>query len=416
MPPPGDALASIDRWLGRVPRDRHLAIVLGASVNGLSWVRSLGRRGVPVLLIDGEPLIGRYSRYCTSVEISRDGQETAALLTFLDAVADRLDKPALLFSTSDHYCSLVTDNEARLATRFRFIMPMASTMRAIVDKSLQYRVAQDAGLDIPRTAFPQNVREIDDIAAAFLFPAILKPYQPDDRPAEMRNKSIKVMVANTAAELRDGFVRAADLGIRMMVQEIVPGDDSALFGYWGFWDADGVERAWVTKRKLRQSPPRFGDACCQITLDAPEVLDLSRRLLRAFEYRGFAGVEFKLDPRDGKYRLMEMNPRTEAGNQLAISAGVDFPWIGYQYLTRTPEMPPVDFGQSFRRGVQYLNEEGDLKTFLSMRREGNMSAVRWLRSVASTRAWALGALDDPMPLLMMAGRIARAAARRAIGR
>ncbi|MDB4876554.1 MAG: hypothetical protein JWM41_3000 [Gemmatimonadetes bacterium] len=411
-----DALASIDRWLGKLTGERQLAVVMGASVNGLSWVRSLGRHGVPVLLIDGEPLIGRYSRYATSVQIARDAGETEAVLEFLNGVRERLDAPALLFSTSDHYCSLITDNSERLESGFRFLLPKVGTMRSIVDKSVQYKIAQDAGIDIPLTFFPTTVGDIDKFSAQLTYPAILKPCQPDQRPAEMRNKSIKVMVANAPQELREGFARAADIGIRMMVQEIVPGDDSAIYGYWGFWDAEGVERAWVTRRKLRQCPPKFGDGCCQVTMDTPEVLELSRRLLRAFEYQGFSGVEFKLDPRDGKYRLMEINPRTEAGNQLAISAGVDFPWIGYQYLSARADGAAVDFGGPFKRGMQYVNEEGDLKAFLAMRQSGEITASAWLRSFGSSRSYALGAWDDPMPLLVMAGRIARAAARRGVGR
>jgi D-aspartate ligase len=412
----GGAFASVERWLGQLDDKYALAVVMGASVNGLSWVRSLGRHGVPVLLIDGEPLIGRYSRYAKSVEIARDTNETERVLAFLDAVRARLHAPGLLFSTSDHYCSMLTENAEHLEQGYRFLLPTASTMRSIVDKSLQYRIAQEAGIDIPVTFFPESVADLDAIGSRLSYPAILKPCTPDSRPAEMRNKSIKVMVANSPKELREGFARAADLGIRMMVQEIVPGGDDAIWGYWGFWDADSVERAWVTRRKLRQIPPMFGDGCCQVTLDAPEVLELSRRLLRAFDYRGFSGVEFKLDPRDGKYRLMEINPRTEAGNQMAITAGVDFPWIGYQYLTQQDGGAPVDFGGPFRRGVQYVNEEGDLKAFLAMRQTGDITASTWLRSFSASRSYALGAWDDPMPLLVMAGRIARAAARRGAGR
>jgi D-aspartate ligase len=409
-------LDSVERWLAQQRSGQQLAIVLGASVNGLSWVRSLGRRGVPVLLVDGEPLIAKYSRYAKSIEIERTAGETEAVLEFFDHLATKLDRPGLLFPTSDHYCSLISENEERLKRSYRFVLPDVATMRSIVDKSVQYRIAQEAGIDIPLTEFPTSMAEIDAIAARISYPAILKPCKPDQRPAEMRNKSIKVMKANSAQELREGYSRALELGIQMMVQEIVPGDDTAIWGYFGFWDNDSVERAWITRRKLRQSPPMFGDGCCQVALDAPEVLELSRRLLAAFSYRGFSGVEFKRDPRDGKYRLMEINPRTEAGNQLAISAGVDFPWIGYQYLADKKAGAEVDYGGPFKRGVQYVNEEGDLKSFLAMRTSGDITASAWLRSFASSRSYALGAWDDPMPLVVMAGRIARAAARRTIGR
>jgi predicted ATP-grasp superfamily ATP-dependent carboligase len=65
-----------------------------------------------------------------------------------------------------------------------------------------------------------------------------------------------------------------------------------------------------TQERLRQFPPLFGDGSFQGTVDAPEVAELGRRLVRAFDDRGFAGIEFKFDARDGTYRLIEFNPRT----------------------------------------------------------------------------------------------------------
>ena len=94
-------------------------------------------------------------------------------------------------------------------------------------------------------------------------------------------------------------------------------------------------------------------------MEAPEVADLSRRLLRAFDYRGFVGVEFKLDATTGTHYLMEINPRTESGNQMAISGGVDLPWIGYRYLTGSDG--GAEPTRAFRPGVKFLNEELDVR-------------------------------------------------------
>ena len=227
----------------------------------------------------------------------------------------------------------------------------------------------------------------------------------------MREAGIKLMVADSAAELRAAYDRAVAMRLDVVLQEVVPGDDSAIYGYWGFWDAAGRERAWVTRRKIRQSPPGFGDGSLQRTVDAPEVAELSGRLVRALDYRGFASVEFKRDPRDDTLRLIEMNPRTESGNQLAISAGVDLPWIGYRYLVE--DATAID--AVAETGVQLVNEEWDLKAFLALRARGELSLCSWVTSLRGTSAFALGAWDDPMPLLIMAAKLGRAGLRRMIG-
>ena len=84
----------------------------------------------------------------------------------------------------------------------------------------------------------------------------------------------------------------------------------------------------------------FGDASFIQTVEAPEVSALSRQLLGALDFRGYAGLEFKLDARDNTYKFIELNPRSEGFVQVAVSAGLDLPWIGYAYLAEhTPPAP-----------------------------------------------------------------------------
>ena len=58
-------------------------------------------------------------------------------------------------------------------------------------------------------------------------------------------------------------------------------------------------------------------------------VDAALRLLRAFDFHGVSQVEFKRDPRDGRYKLMEVNPRLWLWHGLAASLGVDFARIAY---------------------------------------------------------------------------------------
>ena len=58
---------AIERVLRSTSAGKPPVVVFGASVNGLSFARSLGRRGIPVLLIDGARLIGTHTRYAATV-------------------------------------------------------------------------------------------------------------------------------------------------------------------------------------------------------------------------------------------------------------------------------------------------------------------------------------------------------------
>ena len=383
-------------------RGRPLAVILRASWNGLSFARSLGRRGIPVLLLESERFLGTYTRFGKVVILPPVDEDPHAWMRTLQFVGDRLPDRGVLMPMGDADTLLVSERASQLRPRFRFVVPPPETAVQIVDKRLQYAGARRAGVTVPGVHFPGSLEDVRRLSAEVPLPCLLKPYRSH---IGVKATGRKVAVVRSAGELIASYERLSALGVPVMVQEIIPGDDRALFGYLAFWDGEGREVAWLTKRKLRQNPPCFGDGSLQITVDAPEVAALSRRLLRAFDYRGFVGVEFKLDAADGTHYLMEVNPRTVSGNQLAMSAGVDFPWIGYRYLTGLA--PGNESTPTFRRRVKYMNEELDVLAYAALRRSDGMTFGQWVRSIRGTRSTAIWARDDPMPLVVGGWRFVR---------
>jgi len=385
----------LDGWLkstvgGALP----IAVVLGGGVHGLSYARSLGRRGVPVLVAESpQGFVGK-SRYVRSVTLGAPSENADEWVEFLVAVGKSLPQRGALFAVNDVLVELVAVHADRLEEWFHFVVPDAGVVRSILDKRFQYETARKAGVALPTTFFPESAAEVEEAAAMVRYPALFKPYEAASGRAQIRLKALR---AHEPDELVSCFRRFATSDTKFMVQEFVPGDDTALVGYLAFWDRDGRERAWMTKAKVRQYPSGVGDGSFQVSVTAPEVAEVSRCLLRAFKYRGLVSVEFKRDARDNSYQLMEINPRTVLGNPLAISAGVDFPWIVYRYLTRPDEHDaPV---QGFRVGVKHVNEELDLRAFLALRKERKLTSWQWIRQLAGARSWAVASIRDPQPLL-----------------
>ncbi len=356
------AWAHLEPWLDGQRGSGPVAVILGGETTGLSFVRSLARRGVPTVLIGSQRLPGTYTRFGHVTMLPAPEHHEDAWVAFLESLGSHLSEPGALFPTSDISTLIVARHEERFRRRFRFVVPSLAATSRITNKRAQYELARNVGIPIPRTDFPGSTEDVVALSSELAFPCLLKPYEAHvarDTFSRASFPSQKVFVADTPSDMVVAYERVTSLGVPVMIQELIPGEDDSLFGYLAFLDHTGRERAWITKRKLRQNPPRYGDGSLQVTVDAPEVAELSRRLLRALEYRGFASVEYKRDSRDGSYRLMEVNPRAISGNQLAIGAGVDFPWIGYRYLTGTyPESTPVVRG---RAGVKYVHEWSDFR-------------------------------------------------------
>jgi D-aspartate ligase len=394
---PTTITSAINTWLKKNKSKKVPAIVLGSSINGLSFARSLGRRGVPVMMLDNQQLLGSYSRYAMFMMLASPDTYADYWLTVLEWIASRLDAKAVLFTTSDAHCLLVAKYQKRLQSQFRFIVPQLETVEQILNKRQQYTIAQSAGIPIPKTYFPDTLEEGRELSQTLDYPCLLKPYTSYVGRRSIANQ--KVQVVNSATELVSAFERLNTNHAPFLVQEIIPGSDSMLYGYLSLFDAGGNELAWVSKKKLRQNPPGYGDGSVQITVDAPEMVQLSRQLLKTFNYRGFVNLEFKFDERDSTYRLIEINPRSAASTHVAISAGVDFPWVGYQHLLDNATSAP-----DFRRNITAFNEEWDLLAYLALRKTGALTFWGWLHSLAGAKP-AIAAWDDPLPFIMGGKRL-----------
>ena len=146
----------LDSWIQSRRTESPLAVILGGSVNGLSFARSLGRRRVPALMLAENRFLGIYTRYAKSIVLPAIDACPGEWLELLESVGSRLHTPGVLFATSDASCLLVARHEERLRRYFRFEMPDAQTIERIVNKRTQYEIARKAGIPIPETHFPET--------------------------------------------------------------------------------------------------------------------------------------------------------------------------------------------------------------------------------------------------------------------
>src|SRR2546427_8951712 len=78
------------------------AVVVGGDFHGLGIVRSLGRRGIPICVIDDEYSIGRFSRYTTHAVTASSLRKEEEIADVLLKTARRLNfKGWGLFATRD---------------------------------------------------------------------------------------------------------------------------------------------------------------------------------------------------------------------------------------------------------------------------------------------------------------------------
>jgi D-aspartate ligase len=146
-------------------------------------------------------------------------------------------------------------------------------------------------------------------------------------------------------------------------------------------------------QRLRQHPRDFGRAATYVeTTELPEIGELSERFLRAIDYYGLVEIEFKQDPRDKKFKLLDVNARTWGFHALGGAAGVDFPYL--QYADQVGE--PIG-GFNAKPGVGWLRLVTDLPTAALDLCKGNLGLRTYWASLRNTRVESVFAADDFAP-------------------
>jgi D-aspartate ligase len=317
-------------------------------VNGLAAVRSLGRAGIRVLALDHRPsALGFRSRYAEPV-LTPDPQDEEAFVSFLAGLEV---ERAPLFATHDEPLNAIARNAGRLGDRFLYPFPPWQVLSRIQTKRGQLEAAEAAGIPIPRTSYPASAAEARAAAEELGLPVLVKPSSTEGFKRRFKRQAFR---CDTAAEVEDAYAEAEPY--EPMVQEVIPGGDGELYTL-GSYLRNGEPLGLFSGRKLRQTPPGVGTCRVGEAVWVEEVVDSGLKLLRALDFHGLSQVEFKRDPRDGAYKLMEVNPRLFQWHGLAAACGVDLPLIAYRDLTGERVEPVSANGSRKRWAITLLPGE-----------------------------------------------------------
>lgn len=365
------------------------AIVLGGDYQGLGIVRSLGRHGVPVCVIDDEHSIARVSRYTGCWARVDDLGDERLVDDLLRIGRERGLEGWVIFPTRDETVAAIARDRDRLTEFFRVPTASWETIQWAWDKRRTYELAESLGVPAPRTWRPDSVEDLAAIEAEPPFaikPAIKEHF--------FYATGAKAWRADSTAELRELVAQALEIvgPGEVMVQELIPGDGRQQYSFCALCE-DGVPLATMTARRLRQHPPEFGRASTYVeTIEEPQLEQIAGRLLAEIGFDGLAELEFKRDPRSGEFKLLDFNARTWGYHTIAGEAGVDFPYLLFRRQLEQPVEP-----QRTRSGVHWVRILTDLPTALGEILRRRLRTREYLRSLRRAQVEAVFTRDDPLP-------------------
>jgi D-aspartate ligase len=366
------------------------ALVVGGDHPGLGIARSLGRRGIPVYIMEDQQSISSFSRYASRVIRCKDlRDERKTVDAVLDAGRRFNLKDWVLFPTRDETVAAFSRYRDELAQQFRVTTPDWETVRWAWDKKNTYDLAMQLGIPCPQTFNPRNLEEL-----AALYSRLPLAIKPAVKENFFYATGVKAWRADTIEELNQLFADAQRQikPEEVLLQEIIPGDGCGQFSYCAFF-CDGRAHSSLVAQRRRQHPREFGRAATYVeSVDLPIIEELSERFLKAINYYGVVELEFKHDTRDGQYKLLDVNARTWGFHSIGAASGVDFPYILFADQMGTPAEKSRG-----RAGVGWLRFITDVPTAFSDLLHGEISLGSYYKSLKNTRVESVFSKDDPLP-------------------
>jgi D-aspartate ligase len=366
------------------------ALVIGGDHPGLGIVRSLGQRSIPVCVVDDQLSVSYFSRYKSRFLQVKDLRDERKTVEAVLEVGRRFNlRNWVLFPTRDETVVAFSRHRAELSEFFRVPTPNWETVKWAWNKKNTYDLARKLDISCPQTFSPQNEDEIETLGSQL--PLAIKPAVKENF---FYATGAKAWRAQTMDELRQIYRKAARYisPEEILLQQIIPGDGSHQVSYCAFF-CNGQAQGSLVARRARQHPREFGRAATYVeSIELPIIEEVSQRFLKAIDYYGLVEFEFKHDPRDGEYKLLDVNARSWGFHSLGSAAGVDFSYMLYADQIGEPILPC-----RAKPGIGWLRLLTDVPTAISGILNSHISLGDYLASLRKTRVESVFCRKDPLP-------------------
>jgi predicted ATP-grasp superfamily ATP-dependent carboligase len=286
----------------------------------LAVVRSLGRRGVSVTVGERTFLnTSFFSKYCTRRIVYPSPRRYPDEFTQFLIEEIKKNRTDCLFPMEEETLLLLARYRSEVSKYTYLLIPDLEKIEFVRDKRNLIRFAEARGIPTPKTFYAITNPPTGEVEAEKIpIPAVIKP--------RISSGSFGIVYVRKREDLIPSYQRVHARYPFPLIQEWIP-DGGGTFGLSALFDeASNIKAAFIHK-KLRMYPVQGGPSTLREGVEHPQVMELGLSLLKSLNWTGVGMVEFKVDPRDGIPKLMEVNPRFWGSLQLAIVSEVDFPYL-----------------------------------------------------------------------------------------
>ena len=404
------------------------AVVLSTAFpNSLGVIRSLGRRGVPVVAVDRRLGMAMYSRYvrqriiipCDVLNripsgapfLPGDRLPADWLLEQLESLG--LPVGSAIIPTTDVTLHFAASHHERLSERFSVGCPPWKEIEPLWDRQSSWRLARHLGIAVPESYNPGSIQELEDLVAGLDFKERSWMLHLDPWSSEPLSGSGNLSrpggdAANLLLRCREHWRKRERVP---EILEIIPGTSESCIGVSMVIALDGSPLVSYSTRRLEVYPfyesrarDRFqpgGNVFCE-TFHDQEAIDCAHRLVREAGFYGAATVEFRRRRTDNRLFLIKVDPHPVNTIALSSAIGQDQAIALYEMLTGVTQRRPLKYPD----GVAWLWIRAYLHAILRwrLRMPIHRQAASLIRRVPNIKASGDVSLRDPKPFVVTVWR------------
>ena len=383
----------------KIQNNNTPVLVMNCKIGALAIMRSLGSQGVPLYGVDANPQSPcLMSRYCIGKYIKEfDESKPHEYLSYLLHIGEQLGRQAVLISTADELSVFVAEYSQQLNKYFLFPEIEPVLVKGLVSKEEMYKIANKHDIPTASTLFPKSIDDVLSFTDNISYPVMLKGIQGNRLQARTGKKMV---IVNTKDELIKNYLQLEDPDSpNLMIQEYIPGGDDQVFIFNGYFNEQSDCLAAFTGYKVRQFPIHVGCASLGECKWNEDVARITIKFMKEIGYRGILDIGYRFDPRDGRYKVLDINPRVGQAFRLFVAEnGMDVVRVLYQDLTGQEIYQIIP-----REGRRWVIEDFDIISSLHYYQENTLTFGKWLRSFKGLEEGAWFHWKDPVPFIVMLG-------------
>lgn len=373
-------------------------IILGDSdVVTFGIVKSLKRYKIPIVVITwNKHSIFSFSRFIKAVIKAPDPiRNEKGFISFLWKYGGEMYQECktriLLFPSADTALILIANHYDKLKQYFIMLGdPNEMNLWKFLRKDLFIEGIKNIGVPLSKTMSCINEKDIEKVVKEMIYPCIVKPAEKDLAFSFYYQHGTKAVVARNKSELEK--VLRENLRTKLLIQELIPGDTTREYSWCGYVSKNGEFIQGIVGQMYRKPP--YQTATFVTKKENKELEECSQKILCHSNFWGICEIEYKKDPRDCLFKLIEMNPRCCMWFYLTTGCGLNLPYIAYRevYYNELPK------NIQMKQEMKWVSLKGDFIDAVFKNKDGKFfqKLHYWLRSLEGRKVYAMFDLSDPL--------------------